>query len=61
MIDEDSALLRGLDREQSDGDVTAARLCLVDAIEKMPDDATRARELARESLQLLCDQRGNGQ
>jgi hypothetical protein len=56
MTDQESAFLRGLDRgadHAPDDDLAAARLSLRDAIAQMPDGAERARELARESLQLL--------
>jgi len=52
MSNHDSTLTRGLGGED-ETDLLAARLSLRDALEQIPDDCERARELTRESLQLL--------
>lgn len=47
-----STLTRGLGA-QSETDLLATRLSLRDALDQMPEEYDRARQLARESLQLL--------
>jgi hypothetical protein len=52
MSKRESSLTRGLGTEE-ETDLLAARLSLRDALDQLPEEYDRARQLARESLQLL--------